>query len=357
MDIKSNRKLLDYLNGKVISVIAVLGWLLFNLYTNIEGTNNKRSMMIFVVLIGVLLVNLLIDELNKILLLNRLNKAIEIIDKDENEMKAIKDFNKGGMYNLLNKNEVAYKNIDLIIESSKKAKVEREKGEMLSHLLINNATINLKKPVRTLLDESLGLIGKKSNDITILDTLENETQDIKILIDTLFEGSKIIAGVVESEKIGVDINYVLRQCLMEIEGELERNNLILDKFIDNDKNIIMANPEQLWRVFQILIENIIKHSMAGTRVYVETKSTEGTYKIVMKNIARERLNLTIEELYKQIKLKENSTGLQLEIVKCIIKSFGGEFNIFIDGDLFKTEIILNEIVIEEMSSESLQEVN
>lgn len=336
MAIKLNRKLLNEVNQKILIVISIAFQIVFMFINDGEERTNTRRIKIFIGISVVLFFILLIEELNSIYLIWRLNKINESIEGGEVE--SILDFNKEGIYKYLSRNKDFYKHMDLIIENCRKSKIEQEKTEELTYRLIYNTANNLKKPIEKLCIKSNGLKGSKDFDKSILSDLEYNAYAIKDIVNILFESSKITTAGGSKEKINIDLNYILKQALVEFKDELIANRLDLNINMKEEEAMVCGNPEELWRAFQILMENIIKHSLKGSRVYIDVFNENGKYKIIMKNISKEKLNITMEDLYKKINNKEWSTGLQLETVKVIITSMGGNFNAYIDGDLFKTEI-------------------
>lgn len=337
MAIKSNRKLLNEVNKKILIVTLIAFQIVFMFINDGEERTSTHRIKVFIGISVVLFLILLIEELNSIYLIWRLNKINESIE--QGEIESILNFNKEGIYKYLSRNKDFYKHMDLIIENCRKSKIEQDKTEEFTYRLIYNTANNLKKPVEKLYIKANGLKGDKDFDKSILSDLEQNAYAIKNIVNILFESSKITTTGGSREKINIDLNYILKQALAEFKDELIENKLDLNINMEEEEAMVYGNPEELWRAFQILMENIIKHSLKGSRVYIDVFNENGEYKIIMKNISKEKLNIAIEDLYKKINNKEWSTGLQLETVKAIISSIGEEFNVYIDGDLFKTEIV------------------
>ena len=58
----------------------------------------------------------------------------------------------------------------------------------------------------------------------------------------------------------------------------------------------MLDGQRTYRVFENLINNILKYSMEGSRVYIDLYVTEDQVHIEMKNISATELNFDPEEI-------------------------------------------------------------
>jgi len=105
-------------------------------------------------------------------------------------------------------------------------------------------------------------------------------------------------------------------------------------------------------VIENLYNNIYKYALEGTRVYLnmDTFAEESTKKkrvyLAIKNISAQPLNATAEELTERFVQGDESrtsegSGLGLSIAKNLTKSLGGEFDLQLDGDLFKVTLIFD----------------
>ena len=73
------------------------------------------------------------------------------------------------------------------------------------------------------------------------------------------------------------------------------------------------------------------------------KEEKNKIEMSIKNISKERLNISSEELMQRFVRGDKSrytegSGLGLSIAKSLTELQGGKFNIYIDGDLFKVVI-------------------
>ena len=84
--------------------------------------------------------------------------------------------------------------------------------------------------------------------------------------------------------------------------------------------------------------------------------------ISIKNVSREALNISAEELTQRFVRGDESrhsegSGLGLNIVENLVNLQNGHFNIVIDGDLFRTNIILAAKPEEVTKKDSTTEAN
>ena len=110
----------------------------------------------------------------------------------------------------------------------------------------------------------------------------------------------------------------------------------------------MADGDRLWRVFDNLLSNICKYSAGNTRVYIELQQSESDFIIIFKNISRDRLNITEEELFERFVRGDaarhtEGSGLGLTIARSLTELMGGKLVIEIEGDMFRAKISFKKI--------------
>ena len=90
--------------------------------------------------------------------------------------------------------------------------------------------------------------------------------------------------------------------------------------------------------------NVAKYAAQDSRVYLDCVLEEnGDVVIYVKNISKEELNISTDELMQRFVRGDKSrntegSGLGLSIANSLTELQGGTFNIHLDGDSFKTEI-------------------
>ena len=109
---------------------------------------------------------------------------------------------------------------------------------------------------------------------------------------------------------------------------------------------ILADGRLLWRVFDNLLSNVTKYALSGTRVYLTTEARDGKVFVTFRNVSRESLNVSAEELMERFVRGDASrntegSGLGLSIAKSLTELNGGSLELTVDGDLFKAMLVFD----------------
>ena len=227
----------------------------------------------------------------------------------------------------------------------KKAVNEEVKSQRMKTELITNVSHDLKTPltaiityVNLLKDEK---DEKKRKDY--IDILERKSMRLKILIEDLFEISKASSQNVNLNLMNVDIINLFKQVKFELEDKFEEKGLEFRTTFPEEKVILCLDSQKTCRIFENLLNNIVKYALPGTRVYVEIEKTEKDIFIRLKNISATELTFNPEEITERFVRGDESrntegSGLGLAIVKSFVGLQGGSFHIETEADLFKAEI-------------------
>lgn len=238
-------------------------------------------------------------------------------------------------------------NINNIGEGLDKAIEEQVKSERMKSDLITNVSHDLKTPLTSIINY-VDLIKKEEsiqpeyiNDY--INVLESKSKRLKLLIEDLFEASKVSSGNIELQISKIDLVQLLRQSIGELEEKLSKSNLDIKLNVPNDKVYIWADGRRMYRVFENLLSNIAKYSLEGTRVYIDVYDCDEKVKVTMKNISSYELNFDPSEIMERFKRADESrntegSGLGLAIARDLVNLQGGKFYIEIDGDLFKANL-------------------
>ena len=166
---------------------------------------------------------------------------------------------------------------------------------------------------------------------------------LKRLIEDLIEASKISSGNVTINKTKLNLNELAAQAIVEEASEFEKRDLQLIFEEPAQKHIAFADGTKIYRVLENLLSNAKKYSAPGSRIYARLYSGTDCEYFEIKNISKEQLNISAQELTERFvrgdkSRNEDGNGLGLSIATELCRLNGGELILSIDGDLFKATV-------------------
>ena len=239
--------------------------------------------------------------------------------------------------------------VEKIKKGFKKAVEKEVKSEKMKTELVSNVSHDLKTPLTSIItyvdllkDSTLDEERKKQ----YLETLDRKSQSLQNLIEDLFEISKVNSENINLNLSKVDLVYLMKQTLLELDYKIKEVDLRIKTSFNKDKIIYSLDSQKIFRVFENLIINITKYSLEGSRVYIDIYESDKDIELTLKNIAKEEIKFNSKDIMERFVRGDKSrnaegTGLGLAIAKSFIEVQGGTFNIVLDGDLFKVIIKFN----------------
>lgn len=278
--------------------------------------------------------------------------------------------------------EYAAKNMEKIqqirlqeaLEIEKKSLEKVSRSDQLRVELITNVSHDLKTPLTSIVGY-IELIKKEElSDVVqdYVDVISSRTEKLGEMINSLFSLAKASSGNVELHKEKFEVNRLIEQIFADMDDRIEESGLKFVPLLTEENTEIYSDNMYFYRICQNLIENALKYSAKGTRVFVKT---------YLKNILGENVlegnvlggnalgenvlgdNQPVSEPVKNIRIEVTNTagylmdftkediverfvrgdqartsegnGLGLAIVSSYTKALGGEFDIKIDCDQFK----------------------
>lgn len=225
----------------------------------------------------------------------------------------------------------------------KAVKDERTKTE-----LITNVSHDLKTPLTSVINY-IDLLKKceirDETAVKYMGVIDEKANRLKRLIEDLIEASKVSTGNVVLHKTKINLNELATQAIVEYADDFEKNGLDLIFDETAQKHIVFADGTKIFRVFENLLSNAKKYSAPGSRVYARLYSDNKNGYFEIKNISKDPLNISAEELMERFvrgdkSRSEEGNGLGLSIAKELCSLNGGGLTISIDGDLFKATVRL-----------------
>ena len=224
---------------------------------------------------------------------------------------------------------------------------QRLKSERMKTELITNVSHDLKTPLTSIISyvdllKKEGLSSEHAPEY--VDVLDRQSQRLKKLTEDLVEASKASTGNIQAQPEDVDVNLLLSQAAGEYAERLAAAGLTTVTTWDPSEPHIRADGRLLWRVFDNLLSNVTKYAQPGTRVYLSTAARDGGVEITFRNVSRDELNVSAEELMERFVRGDASrnsegSGLGLSIAKSLTELNHGTLSLTVDGDLFKATLV------------------
>ena len=236
--------------------------------------------------------------------------------------------------------------LEKVQKGFEKAVVEEAKSQSMKTELITNVSHDLKTPLTAIITY-VDLL--KKEDITeeerasYIRTLEQKSQRLKVLIEDLFEVSKAHSGNVKMNFMDVDVVSLLKQVRSEMDEQIAASNLKFRWNFPEEKVLLSLDGQRTYRVFENLLNNILKYAMPNSRVFVDVMETETHVDILFRNVSAMELDFDAEHLTERFVRGDSArnsegSGLGLAIAKSFVELQKGTFKIEVDGDLFKVYI-------------------
>lgn len=220
------------------------------------------------------------------------------------------------------------------------------KKERMQTELITNVSHDLKTPLTSIINYVDLMKRENPTDPKIqeyLRILDEKSQRLKVLTEDVVEASKASTGNIKLEMNDIDFVEMVQQVIGEFEEKFKEKNLTMMVHFTDEPSIIYADGQRMWRVLENVFGNVVKYAMEGTRVYAEISNRNKKVTFSLKNISAQPLNISADELTERfirgdVARNTEGSGLGLSIAKSLTELQGGEFKLYLDGDLFKVMI-------------------
>ncbi len=246
--------------------------------------------------------------------------------------------------------------VNNIGEGISKAVSTSMKDEQMKTDLITNVSHDIKTPLTSIISyvdllKRAGITQEPAK--SYIDVLDVKSQRLKQLTDDLVEASKLSSGNIELQLERLNLAELLNQVTGELSERLEEKGLQIVLDGGDRAAYIYADSRRMWRVMENLFNNVYKYTLENTRVYidltVEEHESGNIVEVSLKNISERQMNIKAADLTERFIRGDDSrttegSGLGLYITKNLVQAQNGEFDIRLDGDLFKAVMRFPEYV-------------
>ena len=220
------------------------------------------------------------------------------------------------------------------------------RSERMRTELITNVSHDIKTPLTSIINyvDLLQKPHSQEDGEKYLEVLSRQSARMKRLIDDLIELSKASTGNIPVELTKIDAVEAVNQALGEFTDKLKAAGLTPLFRQPEEPLYIHADGRLLWRAMSNLLSNAVKYAQPGTRLYIDMVAVDKKVCISLKNISRDPLNISAEELMERFVRGEASrnqegSGLGLNIAQSMMELQHGALELLVDGDLFKATLI------------------
>lgn len=220
------------------------------------------------------------------------------------------------------------------------------RSERMRTELITNVSHDIKTPLTSIINyvDLLQKPHSQEDGEKYLEVLSRQSTRMKRLIDDLIELSKASTGNIPVELTRIDAVEAVNQALGEFMDKLKAAELTPLFRQPEEPLYIHADGRLLWRAMSNLLTNAVKYAQPGTRLYIDMVAVDKKVCISLKNISRDPLNISAEELMERFVRGEASrnqegSGLGLNIAQSMMELQHGALELLVDGDLFKATLI------------------
>ena len=343
-------KIYFWLRKKIKKIFTTLAY-----STNITAKVIVYAAIIFIIAFFILIMfrdSAIMIFLELILFGNVLYKIIKVLKDYSKIENKLKEMTQGNNQIELNTEEFVpelkntAKYINHISEGVENAIQDRMKSERLKAELITNVSHDIKTPLTSIINyvdllKNETIENEKAKEY--IGILDNKSQRLKKLTEDLIEASKVSTGNVSLNMEKINIVELVNQAVGEFEDRFKKHNL--NTIIDSTENeiYVMADSKYMYRVIENLFSNVVKYALENSRVYIDLKKFDKSVKIEIKNISKEKLNISADELMQRFVRGDKSrttegSGLGISIAQNLTELQNGKFNLILDGDLFKIQM-------------------
>lgn len=264
------------------------------------------------------------------------NDKMKYLDEIASGLKIIASGNLN--YRIKEKGDDEIRNIAYNINNMAKEIDKKIQAERLAEKAKTDLIANVSHDLRTPLTSVMGYLGlvidnRYKNEEEMYEYLNiafSKAERLKLLIEDLFEYTKLNNGGIVLSKSNVNISEFLSQLLEEFFPILNENNLTVYKKFENEKLIVSIDTLKMLRVFENILTNAIKYSYKPGEIIIALYEDNGYAMIVFRNkgdnIPKEKADKLFDRFYRTDESRNSNTGgsgLGLAISKNIVELHKG----------------------------------
>ncbi|MEG0386879.1 MAG: HAMP domain-containing sensor histidine kinase, partial [Niameybacter sp.] len=164
---------------------------------------------------------------------------------------------------------------------------ERAQSEKTKSELITNVAHDLRTPLTSVIGY-IGLVkehkaASEEESAKYLEIAYNKAERLKILIEDLFEYTKLSNRSVKLKKETLSVATLVSQLTEELMPLAEDKTITISYHVAAKETNAQIDVLKMTRVFENLIENAIKYSDEGNRIQVIIQETKAYIYVTVRN--------------------------------------------------------------------------
>ncbi len=197
---------------------------------------------------------------------------------------------------------------------------------------VSNAAHELRSPMTSINGFVEGMLDgtiPQSEYPTYLRIVSSEVKRLTKLVKSMLDLSRIESRRDKLVLQNVDINELLRRVVLRFGQKIETKGIIPEINLSAEKLIVAADADKIEQVMQNLLDNAVKFTGAGKKIYLYSYKKGNKVYIVLKDegagISEEDIKFIWDRFYTVDKAHtghKSGTGLGLSIVKSILEQHG-----------------------------------
>lgn len=291
-------------------------------------------------LIYLILIILIVIPIYLLLMKKKINGISEIINTTN--IMANGDLNQTIQTESKDEIEELANNINSIVSQLRNITIEERRAQQTKTDLITNVSHDLRTPLTSIIGY-LGLIEedkyKDEVELRYYTTIAYEkSKNLNILINDLFELTKMQNNTIRLDKIDINLVELLGQIVSQFEYEFSKENVKVRTDFSEDRLLVNVDPSKLVRAFENLINNAMKYGNDGKYIDVETRKQDNMAIVKIINYGEPIPSLDLPHIFDRFYRVEKSrnrndggSGLGLAITKNIIDLHGGSIEVKSDS--------------------------
>lgn len=244
-------------------------------------------------------------------------------------------------------------NINNIVSQLRNITIEERMAQQTKTDLITNVSHDLRTPLTSIIGYLSLIEDDKYKDEVQLryytSIAYEKSNTLKILIDDLFDLTKIQNNTMKLNKVKINLVELIGQIVSHFEYQFKEAHMEGRLNFSEDRCIIEADPIKLVRAFENLITNAMKYGKDGYYIDIVTEKKGEMAIVKVINYGEPIPILDLPHIFDRFYRVEKSrnrndggSGLGLAITKNIIEIHGGEISVTSDNNetVFEVKIPL-----------------